>query len=73
MSKIHTKAKRKTGAGTHRRKPVSPSRKRKKRPKTFSSEDLAKKWAEKNNIKNYELVNLRIGNRKDKKIKIVVK
>ena len=73
MSKIHTKVKRKTGAGTHRRKPVSSSRKRKKRPKTFSSEKLAKAWAEKNKIKNYELVNLRIGDRKDKKIKIVVK
>jgi hypothetical protein len=73
MAKVHTRAKRKTGAGTHRRKPVSFSRKRKKRPKTFSSEELARVWAEKNKIKNYELVDLRGGGSKKKKIKIVVK
>lgn len=73
MSKVHTRIKRKTGAGTHRRKPVSFSRIRKKRPKTFSSEKLAKAWAEKNKIKDYKLVNLRIGESKNKKIKIVVK
>jgi len=71
MSKIHTRAKRKTGAGTHRAKPVAASRIRKKRPKTFSTEELAKKWAEANKVKKFKIVDLRIGDRKKKKFKIV--
>jgi len=73
MPKVHTKIKRKTGAGTHRRKPVSFSRLRKKRPKTFSSKPLAEAWAKDNKIKDYDLVDMRIGNCKKKKIKIIVK
>lgn len=42
--------------------------KRKKRPKTFKTEEKAKAWAEKNKIKDYELVKIR-----EDKIKVVEK
>jgi hypothetical protein len=42
------------------------------RPKTFSSEAAAKKWAEANKIKDYNLVDLKEG-KKEKKIRVVVK
>ena len=45
------------------------NRNRKKRPKTFKSEEAAKKWAESQGINNYELKNLRFTN-KDKKIRV---
>lgn len=48
-----------------RRKPRS------ERPKTFLSEELAKKWAEQNSIKNYEIKRLNWG--LSKKVKIVQK
>ncbi|MCX8147552.1 MAG: hypothetical protein N3D84_03735 [Candidatus Woesearchaeota archaeon] len=57
----------------HRARTITRGRNRKRRPKTFSTEEAAKKWAEKKGIKNYELVNLRDPWRKDKKIKIVAK
>jgi hypothetical protein len=47
-------------------------RKRLKRPKTFCSEESAKKWADTHNIKSYELVNLHLGSG-NKKIRIVAK
>jgi hypothetical protein len=47
-------------------------RNRKKRPKTFGSEDAAKLWAERHGIKNYQLVNLRNEESKQKKLQIVV-
>lgn len=46
------------------------NRERKKRPKTFTSEESAKKWAEAQGIKKFELKNIRIGT-KDKKIKVI--
>lgn len=49
------------------------SRNRARRPKTFSSEEAAKKWAEANKIKGFVLVNLRADSAKDKKIKVVAK
>ncbi len=42
------------------------------RPKTFSSEASAKKWAEANKIKDYTLVDMKEGKNKNK-IKIVPK
>jgi hypothetical protein len=42
-----------------------------KRPKTFKSEEAAKKWAESNKIAKYKLVNLKEG-KKEKKIRVVV-
>ncbi len=47
-------------------------RDRKKRPRTFKSEESAKKWAEANKIKDYKLVDLKEG-KKEKKIRVVVK
>jgi hypothetical protein len=46
---------------------------RKKRSKTFSSEDKAKAYAEKNGIKEYELENLKSPESQTKKIRIVHK
>ena len=45
---------------------------RKKRPKTFKSEEKARKYAELKGIKNYKLINLQPFNPKKTKIKIVV-
>ena len=72
MVKIHTRAKRKMGGASGLRKTRPETRKRKKRPRTFKSEEIAKKWAEAQGITDYELKNLRIGT-KDKKIRVVVK
>jgi len=66
MSKIHTRVKRKL------RMFSSTKKSRKKRPKTFKSEEAAKKYAEAKGIKNYKLVNLQPFNPKRTKIKIVV-
>ncbi|MBS3162824.1 hypothetical protein J4467_02765 [Candidatus Woesearchaeota archaeon] len=70
MNKVHTKIKRKIGSATHLGCARPENRNRKKRPRTFKSEEVAKKWAESQGIKNFELKNLRISD-KDKKIKIV--
>jgi len=66
MSKIHTRIKRKL------RMFSSTKKSRKKRPKTFKSEEKARKYAEAKGIKNYKLVNLQPFNPKKTKIKIVV-
>ena len=66
MTKIHTRIKRKL------RMFSSTKKSRKKRPKTFKSEEAAKKYAEAKGIKNYKLVNLQPFNPKRTKIKIVV-
>jgi len=66
MSKIHTRIKRKL------RMFSSTKKSRKKRPKTFKSEEKARKYAEAKGIKNYNLVNLQPFNPKRTKIKIVV-
>lgn len=70
MAKVHTRRKRKFAAPTHLGCARPENRNRKKRPKTFSSEEIAKKWAESQGIKKYELKNLRIGT-KDKKIRVI--
>jgi hypothetical protein len=46
-------------------------RHRKARSKTFSSVELAKKWAESQKLKNYDVVQLRLG--LSKKFKVVSK
>ena len=46
---------------------------RKSRPKTFKSEEAAKAWAEKQKIKNYDLVNLKLESSSQKKIRVVPK
>ena len=65
MAKIHTRVKRKLRmVGTKRRQ-------REQRPKTFKTEEAAKKYAEQKGIKNYKLVNLRSSGSKRKKLRIV--
>lgn len=46
-------------------------RNRRKRPKSFKSEESAKKWADNLGLKNYDLVNMRLSGKP--KIKIVLK
>jgi len=48
-------------------------RERKPRPKTFASEDSARKWAAAQGIKEYSLFNLRNEASSTKKIRIVRK
>jgi hypothetical protein len=43
------------------------------RPRTFKSEEAAKKWADAQGIKKYELVNLRNSESQTKKIRVIVK
>ena len=68
VKKIHTRAKRKMGFGTHlphraRIKGIP----RKKGPKTFKTEEADKKYADDNKIKKYELKKVK----RDKKFQIV--
>ena len=70
MAKVHTRMKRKMTSPTHLGSARPENRDRKKRPKTFTSEESAKKWAEAQGIKKFELKNLRIGI-KDKKIRVI--
>jgi len=68
MAKMHTRRKRKLGLAhnlSHKK------RVKKDRPKTFKTEVSAKKYAEVKGIKNYELVNMKLGDKK--KLKIVSK
>ena len=46
---------------------------RKRRPKTFNTEEGARKWAEENKIKNYEIVNMNYTGSKSNKFKVVEK
>ena len=48
------------------------SRHRSRRPKTFSSEEAARKWAEAQELKGYTLVNLRSPENREKKIRVVI-
>ncbi len=52
---------------------VKEGRKRKKRPKTFRSEESAIAWSSKNNIKKFELKNLRSPESRKKKIRVIIK
>lgn len=60
MAKVHRKL----------QKRMTPTRSRKKRPKTFKTEEAAKKHAEKLGLKGHKLVNISTIPKK-KKIKIV--
>jgi hypothetical protein len=71
VHKIHAKQKRMHRSATHLRSIRKENRNRAKRPRTFKSEDAAKAWAEKQGIKNFELVDLRKGWANTKKIKVV--
>ena len=66
---MHTRTKRKLGLAHNK---SHKKRVKKNGPKTFKTEESAKKYAEAKGIKNYELVNLKIGGDK-KKLKIVPK
>ena len=65
MAKLHTRQKRKL------RMAKVKGRNRKAKPKTFKSEESAKKYAEAKGIKNYKLVDLLELNPNRNKIKIV--
>ena len=54
-----------------RGKALNSTVKRKSRPKTFSSEESAKAYAEKNKIRKYSLKNLKVDPRSRPKIRIV--
>lgn len=65
--KIHTREKRKFKLARN----LSHTKKVKKnRPKTFSSEESARKYAESLGIKDYEIINIKLAGNK-KKLKIV--
>jgi len=66
MPRIHTRVARKL------RMFGSKKKRTKKKPKTFRSEEAAKKYAEAKGIKNYKLVDLQPFNPKKTKIKVVV-
>jgi hypothetical protein len=70
MSKIHTRTKRMRKCGTHLRGKLRPVN-RKVGPKTFDTEEKAKKWAEFKGIKEYTLVNLKNEASSTKKIKVI--
>ncbi|MBW2983522.1 hypothetical protein KY361_00220 [Candidatus Woesearchaeota archaeon] len=65
MAKLHTRLKRKLRMKINRRRNRAP------RPKTFKSEEAAKRYAEAKGIKDYKLVNIRSSSSKRKKLKIV--
>ncbi|MAG19868.1 hypothetical protein CL618_00350 [archaeon] len=67
MTKMHTRMKRKLGLAHNK---SHKKRIKKVKPKTFKTEESAKKYAEFKGIKKYKLVNLRISEDK-KKLKIV--
>ena len=68
VKKIHTRAKRKLGFGTHLpHRAKLKNIPRKKGPKTFKTEESAKKHAQENKIKDYELKKVK----KDKKFQII--
>lgn len=69
MSKMHTRMKRKLGLAHNRR---HQKRVKKVKPKTFKTEESAKRYAEAKGIKDYELRNLKIGGDR-KKLKMVLK
>ncbi len=52
---------------------IRTARNRKKRPKTFKSEESAKKYADSIKAKGYDLVNLKSPEAKHKKLKVVIK
>lgn len=70
MTKIHTRLKRKYRISRFHRHKI---KERINKPKAFKTEESARIWAEKNKIKDYELINIKGQDSKSKKIKIVKK
>ena len=70
MGKVHGKIKRKFNSPRHLPTARPETRERKRRPKTFKSEDIARKWAQAQGLTKFTLQNLRVGT-KDKKIRVV--
>jgi len=56
---------------TKRYRPVKTGRHRKRRPKSFKSEEAAKVWAKSKGIERFSLKNLRNPESKEKKIIVV--
>jgi len=73
MGKVHTKAKRRFGGGHTLGNIRLAKRKRISRPRSFGSEEAAKKWAVAQKIENFDLRNLRADYASKKKIIIVKK
>ena len=71
MTKMHTRIKRKFYLSTHHK--GGKVKIRKKRQKTFKTEETAKAYAEKHKIRDYKLVNLRSPEAKAKKLRIITK
>lgn len=70
MKKIHSRAKKKIGLGTHvKHKARLLKKPRKSRPKTFKTEKAANEYAKSLGIKSYELKKVK----KDKKFQVVEK
>ena len=67
MPKIHTRRKRMLGQAAHQKGKAGPLQ-RKRRPKTFASEALAKAHAEKIGLKKYSIERLNFGISKKFKI-----
>ena len=59
----------------HHYKPIllCRGRHRKRRPKTFTSEEAAKKWADEKGIKKYVIENMKGPFSKEKKLRVVGK
>jgi len=62
MVKMHTRAKRRLGIGTHKRG-NKPSVHKRKGPKTFPTEERAKEYAKENGISKFELKSVKKGKR----------
>lgn len=69
--KIHTRQKRRALSPSHIGAIKSHSRIRLKRPKTFLTKEKAVSYAEQNKMKNYDIVNMRVGDKKKGKFKVV--
>jgi len=70
MKKIHTREKKKLGLGRHLpHRARIKNKPKKKGPKTFKSEESAKKYAEEKGVKNFELKKVK----KNKKFQIMPK
>lgn len=63
MAKLHTKRKRRYGLTSNRGFKKTMLNPRKKRAKTFVSEESADIWAKENNIKEYSLKKVKKGKR----------
>ena len=67
MGKVHTKIKRKYGLTTSFRQKKLGAGEKKPRPRTFSTEEAANKWAKENKIDSFTLKKVK----KDKRFQIV--